>query len=241
MNIQPNKYVTFMCESTGEADPLRAIAKYVYRYRSPGMALENLAKALGVSAIVEERLPFDGGVFSEGIELTIKINSDTIPARRRFTLAHELAHLIISAGKARSARRCLKSDPLEKACDCIAAELLMPLDEARGFLEKRTSMGALLSFSDRFNVSLYAASVRIKELKAWKESIGLWKWNGSAQQLWYVGKRFWNLDELLSAACERAMKSTSAVETDVLYEGTHTVYLKVQKLGRDHIVGFIRG
>lgn len=243
MNQKRNSYVASMCKSTDEADPLRAVAKYVDRYRKPGLTLENLARTLGVSAVVEEKLPFDGGVFSDGTKLTIKINSSSLPTRRKFTLAHELAHLIISQGNAQSARRCLRSTPLEQACDCVAAELLMPIDEALGSIEGHASMGALLSFADKFKVSLYAATVRIKELKVWKESIGLWRWNGSATQLWYVGKSFGIGHKLPSEVCERAMRSTSVVKTHVYgsdSSGIHPVYLKVQKLGREYIVGLIR-
>jgi Zn-dependent peptidase ImmA (M78 family) len=241
-NPRRNNYIASICRSIGEAAALRAVAKYVDQYRRPGMTLEDIGRALGVSAIVREKLPFDGGVFSEGTELTIKINSSSIPTRQRFTLAHELGHLIISAGSTRSARRCLKSNPLEEACDCVAAELLMPMDQVRTFVEKPASMRALLSFANRFNVSINAAAVRINELKVWKESIGLWKWDGGAKQLWYVGKRFWSDKQLPSGAFEEAMRSTSSLTTDALCSdsrGTRSVDIRVQRLGRDYILGLI--
>jgi Zn-dependent peptidase ImmA (M78 family) len=242
MNFPKNKYLTSMCKSSGEADPLRAVAIYVDEHRKPGMTLAELAKILGVSAIIEEKLPFEGGVFAEGDRLIIKVNSSSVPVRRRFTIAHELGHLIISPGNAQSARRCLASNPLERACDCVAAELLMPFHEAMGSVEGRASMFALLSFADRFKVSLHAAAVRIKELEVWKESVGLWKWNGAAEQLWYVGKRLWIDQQLLAPAFERAIHSTTVVETDVLYsdtKGPHMAYLKIQRLGKDHILAFV--
>ena len=242
MKTQDNAYIASMCKATGDADPLRAISKHVDRYRKPGMTLESLATTLGVSAIVEEMLPFDGGVFPDGANLIIKINSDSIPTRRRFTLAHELAHVIISVGSAGSARRCLKSNPLEDACDFLAAELLMPIDEALVFLDKRASLGALLSFSERFNVSLHAAAVRISELKVWKESIYFWKWSGSPKQLWYVGQRFWFDEEFIASVIKRAIQSRSVVETEVLCNnarGQNRRDLKVQKLGSNYALGFL--
>ncbi len=244
MKPRHNTYLSSICESTGEVDPLRAIAKYVSPYRKPGMTLEVLAGKLGVSAIVEEGLPFDGGVFAEGTKLTIKINSSSIPVRKRFTLAHELGHLIISGNDARSARRCLTSNPLEMACDLVAAELLMPVDEVLGAFEGRASVATLRLFADRFKVSLQAAAVRLRELKLWRESVGFWKWNGSAERLWYLGRRFWTDDQVLSPAFEQAMGRTSPIETDVQCNGSsgigiRRIPVKLQKLGKQYIVGLI--
>ncbi len=244
MNSKRNQYVSAMCRVTGDDDPTRAIAKYVDRYRKHGMSLENLATALGVTAITKERLPFAGGVFRQGTKLTIKINSNDIPTRRRFTLAHELAHLIISSGKARALRHRLNSNPLERACDFIAAELLMPMDEALESIERPPSLGSLLSFASRFNVSLQAAAVRIKQLNAWRESIVLWKWEGRPRRLWCVGDGFSDDDQLPVELFSKAMKHSSTVQTSALYRdyrGTRDVSLKVQRLGRNHILGLMRG
>ena len=241
-SLQSNRYIASLCKVTGEAAPLHAIAKRVDQFRKPRQTIEDIAKALGVSAVVKEKLPFDGGLFSKGVDLIIKINAASIPARQRFTLAHEVAHLIISSGSARSARRCLKSDPLEQACDAVAAELLMPIDEALRFVEEGASVDALRAFSNRFNVSLDASAVRIKELNAWRESIGLWKWNGRAEQLWYVGRRFWSDQQLPSGPFEEAMRNTSVVKTYALHDdmrGVRPVDVRVQRLGRDHVLGLI--
>ncbi len=120
----------------------------------------------------------------------------------------------------------------------------MPMDEALESIERPPSMGALLSFASRFNVSLYAAARRIRELNGWKESIYLWKWEGNPRRLWYVGDRYWADDQLPTEPFTRAMEDTSAVQTRELYRdyrGTREVSLKVQRLGRDHVLGLLRG
>ena len=239
-----NSYIASICRSTGETDPHRAVAKHVKAYRQPGMTIEEIVRGLGVSEVVEEKLDFDGGVFSSGTNLIIKINSSSHPTRRRFTLAHELAHLIISAENAQSARRCLKSNPLEDACDFVAAELLMPMEEVNDRVEKRASIESLRSFAQRFNVSFQAAAVRIKELGMWKESIGRWKWNGSTEQLWYVGQRFWRADQVPNVVFERAMKYNSFVGSWEFYHdarGPREVHFKLERWGQDQILGLVRG
>jgi hypothetical protein len=159
-------------------------------------------------------------------------------------LAHELAHLIISAGNAQSARRCLKSNPLEDACDFLAAELLMPIQEVHDCVEKRASIESLRSFAKRFDVSLQAAAVRIKELGVWKESIGRWRWNGRTEQLWYVGQRFWTTDQVPTEVFDRTMRNNSFVGSWELYRdgrGPREVHLRLERWGQDQILGLLRG
>ena len=240
---QQNKYIQTVCELTDEPNSHRAVAKYVARFRNQGQSLESLAKALDIFSIIEEELAFDGGVFELGSKLIIKINSGSHPTRRRFTLAHELGHLIISSKEAKSARRCLTSNPLEAACDAVAAELLMPFDEVVGSLDKDASIDSFLAFVNHFNVSLHAAAVRIKELKIWKESIGFWKLNPSLDELWLVGKRYWNNKAVRVSLFEDGFASANFVQAELMYgdaRGIHPIYVQTRKLGKNYVLALVR-
>lgn len=87
----------------------------------------------------------------------IKIRAeDQGPQRQRFTLAHEYAHIIIdSLGR----RRVPTSPALEQLCDKIAAAILMPHRELRGFISQETPR-EILKIADAFDVSLQAAAIR---------------------------------------------------------------------------------
>ena len=132
-----NRYITRICERFGEHNHYRAIQRLVGEYRRNGETLERVADKLGVTGIVKERLPFDGGVFWDGQGLKIKLNSVSPWTRQRFTFAHELAHLILDPKKATSARRCVVSSCLEGACDAVASE---PGVDAASFTITRTGV-----------------------------------------------------------------------------------------------------
>lgn len=241
MTKNRNRYISSICQRLGERDHLRALQRFVGEYRRAGDALEQVAIALGVTAVVREKLPFDGGVFPGKDGLIIKINSLSNLKRQRFTLAHELAHLILEPKKASSARRCVLSSDLERACDGVAAELLMPLEDVKSSAPREGSIEALLALSDRFHASLYATAIRVKEVAGWSESIGLWKWNGIGKELWFVGKRYWSERQVSLNAFELAMKTSGTLNnTEELREREKGVYFEVRRLGKDHLLGLLR-
>jgi hypothetical protein len=246
MNVRSfkNSYIAEICKRQGEPDHLRAVRRFVGEYRRSGETLECLAQKLGVSAIIKEKLPFAGGVFSDEHGLRIKLNSLSPLTRQRFTLAHELAHLMLDSKRAGSARRCLLSSALERACDAVAAELLMPLEEVSRLSSRDASVDALLALARHFDASLHATAVRVKEVSGWKESIGFWKWNGEATELWFVGKRCWPERRLNLHAFELAMKSPGAVRTREerhdLGKGAYWVSVEVRRLGVEYLLGVLR-
>jgi uncharacterized protein DUF955 len=240
-----NSYITRICERFGEHNHHRAIQRLVSEYKRNGETLEGVADKLGVTGIIKERLPFDGGVFGDGQGLKIKLNSVSPWTRQRFTFAHELAHLILDPGKATSARRCVVSSGLERACDAVASELLMPLDEVGRLTARQGSVDVLVSLARHFGVSLQAAAVRVKEIAGWEESIGFWKWNQGATELWFVGKRCWPERRVNLNAFELAMRSPGAVKTTEehhdLGKGAFWVSLEVRRLGKEYLLGLVKG
>jgi Zn-dependent peptidase ImmA (M78 family) len=226
-----------------EVDPYAAVQALVARYRHPGQTLENVAGSLGVHRIAVEQMGFDGGVYEDACGLQIKLNSSSPLKRRRFTLAHEVAHLILASVGSRGAHRSHASTELERACDAIAAELLMPLDEVRSLVPREGSIEGLLALGDRFGVSLHAAAVRVSQLGLWKESVGFWKWDGSAQELWFVGRRPWPEKTVYLDAFARAIKEGGTITTTEIIEepgrGAFPLSLDVRRLGREFLIALV--
>lgn len=246
MKKAENKYLKRISKAIGENDPLRAVERLVANHRKQGDTLKLIARRLGVVSITVERLPFAGGIFDQNGGIHIKLNSASGNTRQRFTLAHELAHLIIAPDIARGARRCLHSNALEVACDAIAAELLMPAEEMRtlGSEFGNPSVENVRAIARRFGISLQAAAVRVREIYGWKHSIGLWKWNNGPKELWYVGRRLWHTRCPSVAAFHVAKGKSGTVRMSEFFErrgNLEPVYLEVCRLGQDHLLALVLG
>jgi transcriptional regulator with XRE-family HTH domain len=97
------------------------------------------------------------------------VNSDDVPGRQRFTLAHEFCHhlwgdasyedpLIVDRDRP-------SKDPSEQRCDAFAAGLLMPEDGMRRALSgKEVSVEAFVGLMFEFNVSREALAWRLHDL-----------------------------------------------------------------------------
>jgi len=236
--IRTNKFVRKIQSEIGATDPYIAVQQLVARYRASGDTLERLAERLGVIGITVTKMAFDGGIFEEPSGLSIRLNAKSTPKRRRFTLAHEIAHLIVAAGNARGARRSHACTDLERACDTVAAELLMPFDEFCHAARGDASTARLLALADEFEVSPHAAAVRLNELGVWTESMGLWSWDGDARELWFVGKRLWPEKTIYMSTFELAVRRGSYKGSEMitsLGRGAFPVFLDVRRLGTERV------
>ncbi len=100
--------------------------------------------------------------------------------RRRFSLAHEVAHALFANPaavvqlRARVGERSPAAVALERLADVGAAELLMPrpwFDEVLDFLGLRAA--AVVALADSFQVSLAAAALRVTEVAAAPVAVAL--------------------------------------------------------------------
>ncbi|HTU35263.1 MAG TPA: ImmA/IrrE family metallo-endopeptidase [Candidatus Acidoferrum sp.] len=207
-----------------------------------------MAFRLGVSRIVRENLSFEGGVFQlPSGELIIKLNTDSPPVRRRFTLAHEIGHLLLGKPGLRSS--CGRDQELEKKCDAIASELLMPSDEAIPFIESlgKPSPEKLRAIASRFDVSLQAAAFRVhRDLGLWKCFIGCWQRHPKVKTDWFVGYRRWERAEPDESSLDLALGSEASVQSREYWERgprMETVWLNLLRLGKSGrvlgLVGFV--
>lgn len=189
-----------VCEKTGLNDPRAAVRFLASQILGNETAiptdLKSIAKRLNVESVVEEPLPFDGMLLREKGCLSIKLNSHSHPLRRRFTLAHELGHILLASGTdydGKWQRHGCKGREAERLCDVAASELLMPEKEARDYFTNiEVSPQKVSNFASRFEVSLQAAAARIGDLKLTQATFSLLKKKSEKDhyfsRLWPTGK-----------------------------------------------------
>lgn len=122
--------------------------------------LDQIASRLGVASVKSESLPVTGELRKTDRGLEITYASGLPVGRRRFTIAHELGHAYFES-LGRSAPR--RGKELERICDMVAVELLMPADVIlRDF--PQVSPLSIFDITMRFRVSFSAAMYRMSYL-----------------------------------------------------------------------------
>ena len=235
---------------TADGRTVANVARFISPHRRPGEPLEAMALRLGVRRIVEESLSFEGGIFqlSAG-ELVIKLNAESPATRKRFTLAHEIGHLLL--GKPGLRRSCGGNQVLERKCDAIASELLMPVDEVIPFVAGlgKPSPEKLRAMASRFDVSLQAAAFRLhRDLGLWKCFIGCWQRYPKVKTEWFVGySRRWDRAQPAEHSLELALSSEGPIQSRELWQRgpqAEPVWLNLLRLGSQGrvvgLVGFVR-
>ncbi|SFN37932.1 protein of unknown function [Bradyrhizobium sp. Rc3b] len=151
--------------------------------KAPPVPVDRLAKVLGVRI---EYTPFDdelsGMAFIRDGKPVIGVNSNHHPNRQRFTIAHELAHVVLHRAKLEATVLIDKGrnfiprdsisaegiDPLEKQANAFASELLMPERLVRQVLAESSrdiqDDDYLIGMANRFRVSLAALQFRLGRL-----------------------------------------------------------------------------
>jgi len=154
----------------------------------PPINLETLAARMGICRILDADMVEDGRLVQSSGRAVVHLRRDLNPRRRRFTLAHELAHRVLAHPQAPAVayRRVGDGDDEERLCDQIAASILMPRDWTRMFASKPQNLSTLRLMSERAQVSLSAALVRNRETNRWRKSLlrfsldeGRWRFQGA--------------------------------------------------------------
>lgn len=151
-------------------------------YKAP-IDVVKLANIFGLT-IFQQELDYDGAILSkkDGFEIdgekcykAILININQIPTRKRFTIAHELAHWIVTPESDRNNLYAHRDDNLtgfndEPEINDIASELLMPYGLIKEALNDTNykygiTPSIIYRIADLFNVSYAAAQVRIEKFQ----------------------------------------------------------------------------
>jgi hypothetical protein len=127
---------------------------------SPPTDLNALATKFNVVSIKGEVMPISGELRRAAQGFEIVYSTDLPPSRRRFTVAHEIAHAYFEYTDG----RCRNTKELERLCDMLATEVLMPTDSFRRHKPSSLSPEYIFDLSNKFGVSLRAAALRCHEL-----------------------------------------------------------------------------
>ena len=151
-----------------------------FKVEEPPVPVRRIARGCGARIFREgQEGDLSGFLFRRAKEIVIGVNTNHAPVRQRFTIAHELGHLLlhdvdelhVDRGfmvRLRSDISSLGLDENEMEANRFAAELLMPTR----FL-KRDLEGAELNFTDdatlrllarRYGVSAQALAIRLSGL-----------------------------------------------------------------------------
>jgi Zn-dependent peptidase ImmA (M78 family) len=131
-------------------------------------APEELAEHLGVSVRESPMDGCDGWCLTRGKLAIIRINSRFPSSRKRFTLAHELGHLILGVPTivGESYEDMLASDSAEeRRVNELASALLIPTEVVKAYLPSPPVVAAALKkLAKKANVSELAAAIRVCNL-----------------------------------------------------------------------------
>jgi len=243
MKPRRNKWLSRTARFTGGESDDSIVRALIGRHSTENETLESIAARLGVGEIVYEPLSFDGGVYDLEGKRHIRINSLAAPTRQKFTLAHEIGHLMLERTAGVGAK-CTTDKELERACDKTAAELLLPVEQVKSVASSlgEQSPEKLGVIAGRFGVSLQVAAQRLHDLGLWKKGVGMWKCDATATQKWYVGKRPWNTPSPSFAAFNMAIEANRPVVTTERFpKGPYTelVGLKAHHIGKHYVVAVV--
>lgn len=192
---------------------------------------------MNVRVRIEDIGELDGYIeYCDG-QYVARLSSKSIPSRRRFTLGHELCHMLLMEDAKRgvtvnlpryraSAFVKIHQDPEEEAlCNIFAAELLMPRDEVRKIIAGYPTLSCNLieKTSSLFDVSFHAAATSL--VTAYGRNYtgaALWK-NHSLPRwplpIWWVGLRTTTRKQL--AKIESVVRNTYASGKEQLWNTSH--------------------
>ncbi len=155
-----------------------------FKLDTPPVDVRSLAKCLGVNAIEDANLVEDGRLLRVNGKSRILIRRGLSAERARFTIAHELAHLILSdpSSDLVARRQRIGHDQEERFCEDFAADLLLPRDWVRKTAAGRPqSLHTLRVVAGRSNTSLAESCVRLNEVAGWRLTLMHWR---LADQRW---------------------------------------------------------
>lgn len=145
-----------------------SIAHLASQRRTPTLPVDllKIAESLGVSEILTAEMTEDGRTTWVDGKPRIELRIDRPATRMRFTLAHEIAHVLIERDQTVARRtQGLGHDGVESLCDRIAASILMPRDWILRYAERNHyNLSLIRLVAHRADVSLSATAVRLAEV-----------------------------------------------------------------------------
>ena len=133
--------------------------------RAIPVSMEEYAKAVGAKIRYESDMGDgeDGSSTILGGKLIIAVNSHTLPQRQRYTICHEIAHVVLGLPTEHEGASWsyAKRHPNEILCDTFAAELLLPFDKFKPMVDGEVpGFKAIGTLAETFEASLGATASR---------------------------------------------------------------------------------
>jgi Zn-dependent peptidase ImmA (M78 family) len=123
---------------------------------------------LGIEVVRQSSLGYAGSVESDGRHAIIRLNRDDHPVRQRFTLAHEIGHLMLhpmETGRMHFRDTNFHGDWHETQANRYAADLLMP--EWMLSISIGSTHAEVWRLARLFNVSEQAMQYRLENTGFW--------------------------------------------------------------------------
>jgi len=230
----------------------------VTKIKGPPFDPHVYAEYLGIEVIQDKDAPFDGTLrmLTSG-RFLILLNASASEERKRFTLAHEIAHTFYYDDlKLHMERHCgaaIFDSEEERLCDIGAAELLMPSAYfGRDLKEGRKTEGSVTpqlirTLALRYQVSMQATCVRTVSIIKSMACI-YWSKSHSINSDWATPSKYRNLVICTTgkSSVERAFRgqpSDTVIANDTYYGGGDRPMRRAtvsQKLGRDTVLSVIQ-
>jgi hypothetical protein len=178
----------------------------------PPTDLDSLKSRLNIIGFYSEDMPVSGELRPDGKGFKIIYASHLSPARRRFTIAHEMGHAIFETTGPNCPRF---GDELERLCDMLAAEILMPKEFFSKLVDENLSLQKVFELARKFETSLSSTAIRCAEL----QKVSIFEVQGKTVSWGYGVVKPGNLKSL-GYVLGQELEEASSTET-----GNKTIYL----------------
>ncbi len=149
-------------EPTSISEAVRVVGRnFLDGVKCPPTDLDALRMRLNILGVDSEDLPFSGELRRDKDGFRIVCSKHLSQTRRRFTIPHEKAHAILETTGPRCPR---VGNELERICDQLASELLMPRHLFVSSVGSSLSIEKIFELSRTFGTSLSATAIRCAEL-----------------------------------------------------------------------------
>jgi hypothetical protein len=146
----------------------------------PPIDIETLAKRMGVLDITPADLIEDGHLEYDPGRTRIRVRNDIGNERRRFTIAHELGHLLLLDPDTKVVvhRTRNSGSNEERLCDEIAAALLLPADWISDrYAARPHNLSTVRHLAKMTDTSLSAVVARLQQVLYWPEMLLRWRFD----------------------------------------------------------------
>ena len=139
------------------------VSEIMVGVKCPPTNLVSLGEKLGVREISYERIPGSGELLKLDDGYRIVCSTEQSHRRQRFTIAHELAHVILESAGRNPPRT---GSIVERVCDRLAAECLMPASVVEHYMPANMELRDIISIAETFDTSVTATAIRCGQMRS---------------------------------------------------------------------------